>query len=256
MTTARAAVFALVVIAGGASGQSAPGPSNSAAGSPCPGASLAAASPTATSPTAVPSGCPGASDDASPFAGASPTLRTSHRAQVFAGMAWTTQWLRREAMAGPANGVRTTQDSLVRRLYEAAIPTSVAVAPARQSASDGSRAAAAAAALHEIDDWRRFHLNAADSAHHLVVLQIAASFDSARESPLGQGELLRALTRLDRLNDANESAWFVITNEINRMADSATADRGGSVPDRNTGCVLWHLVVACRGPEATSSPAS
>jgi len=89
-----------------------------------------------------------------------------------------------------------------------------------------------------------------------VVLQIAASFDSARGSPLGQGELLRTLTRLDRLNDANESAWFVITNEINRMADSATADHGGSVPDRNTGCVLWHLVVACRGPEATSSPAS
>jgi hypothetical protein len=171
-------------------------------------------------------------------------------------MAWTTQWLRREAMAGPANGVRTPQDSLVRRLYEAAIPTSVAVAPARQSASDGSRAAAAAAALHEIDDWRRSHLNAADSAHHIVVLQIAASFDSARGSPLGQGELLRTLTRLDRLNDANESAWFVITNEINRMADSATADHGGSVPDRNTGCVLWHLVVACRGPEATSSPAS
>jgi hypothetical protein len=249
MTTARAAVFALVVTAGGASGQSAPGPSNNAAGSPCPSASAAG-----TSPTTVPPGCPGASDDASPLAGASPTLRTSHRAQVFAGMAWTTQWLRREAMAGPANGVRTPQDSLVRRLYEAAIPTGIAVAPVRQSATDGSRAAAAAAALREIDAWRRSHLNAADSAHHIVVLQIAASFDSARASPLGQSELLRTLTRLDRVNDANESAWYVITTEINRMADSATADHGGEVPDRNTGCVLWHLVVACRGPEATPSP--
>jgi hypothetical protein len=166
---------------------------------------------------------------------------------MFAGMAWTTQWLRREAMAGPANGLRTPQDSLVRRLYEAAIPAGAAVTPVRQSATDVSRAGAAAAALHEIDDWRQLHLNAADSAHHIVVLQIAASFDSARASPLGQGELLRTLTRLDRLNDANESAWFVITNEINRMADSATADHGGAVPDRNTGCVLWHLVVACRG---------
>ena len=124
----------------------------------------------------------------------------------------------------------------------------MAVAPARQSASNGSRAAAAAAALHEIDDWRRSHLNAADSAHHIVVLQIAASFDSARGSPLGQGELLRTLTRLDRLNDANESAWFVITTEINRMADSATADHGGEVrtgiPGACCGISSWRAAAA------------
>jgi hypothetical protein len=91
--------------------------------------------------------------------------------------------------------------------------------------------------------------------HHTVVLRISASFDSARTSRLSQDELLRSLIRLNRINDANESAWFAITSEINRMADSATVANGGA-PDRYriSSCVLWHLVVACRSGPASDTP--
>jgi hypothetical protein len=90
----------------------------------------------------------------------------------------------------------------------------------------------------------------------MVVLRISASFDSARTSRLSQDELLGTLVRLNRMNDANESAWFAITSEINRMADSATVANGG-VPhqDQISTCVVWHLVVACRGgPASDTSP--
>jgi hypothetical protein len=90
--------------------------------------------------------------------------------------------------------------------------------------------------------------------HHSVVLRISASFDSARASRLSQDELLGTLMRLNRINDANESAWFAITSEINRMADSATVANGG-VPrrDRISTCVMWHLVLACRGGAASDT---
>ncbi len=170
-------------------------------------------------------------------------------------MAWTTQWLRREAMAGPTAGTRTAQDSLTRQFYEAAITAAVAQARAdtltARSATGGPPLSPAAAAQLEIVEWRRSALGAADSTHHTVVLRISASFDSARASRLSQDELLRSLIRLNRINDANESAWFAITTEINRMADSATVANGGALhQDRISACVIWHLVVACRGGSA------
>jgi hypothetical protein len=89
----------------------------------------------------------------------------------------------------------------------------------------------------------------------MVVLRISASFDSARASRLSQDELLGTLVRLNRMNDANESAWFAITSEINRMADSATVANGGTPPrDRISNCVMWHLVLACRGGPASDAP--
>jgi hypothetical protein len=179
---------------------------------------------------------------------------------MYARMAWTTQWLRRETTAGPGVGTRTPQDSLTRQLYLAAMPAAGAQARAdtlaARSATGGPPLSPAAAAQLEIADWRRSALEAADSAHHTVVLRISASFDSARASRLSQDELLRALIRLNRINDVNESAWFAITSEINRMADSATVANGGT-PQRDpvSNCVLWHLVVACRGgPAPDTSP--
>jgi len=178
---------------------------------------------------------------------------------MYAELAWTTQWLRRETTAGPAAGTRTPQDSLTRQLYEAGIAAAVAQARgdpfAARSAADGPPLSPAAAAQLEIGEWQRSALEAADSVHHTVVLRISASFDSARTSRLSQDELLRSLIRLNRINDANESAWFAITSEINRMADSATVANGGA-PDRDriSSCVLWHLVVACReGPASDTS---
>ena len=178
---------------------------------------------------------------------------------MYARMEWTTQWLRRETTAGPAAGTRTPLDSLTRQLYEAAISAAFVQARAdtfaARSATGGPRLSPAAAAQLEIGEWQRSALEAADSVHHTVVLRISASFDSARASRFSQDELLRALIRLNRINDVNESAWFAITSEINRMADSATVANGGA-PDRDriSSCVLWHLVVACReGPASDTS---
>jgi hypothetical protein len=179
---------------------------------------------------------------------------------MYAGMAWTTQWLRRETMAGPTAGTRTPQDSITRQLYETGIEAAVAQAradpPAARSATGGPPLSPAAAAQLEVGEWRRTALEAADSVHHTVVLRISASFDSARASRLSQDELLPILIRLNRINDANESAWFAITSEIDRMADSATVANGGAPhQDRISNCVVWHLVVACRGgPASDTSP--
>jgi hypothetical protein len=179
---------------------------------------------------------------------------------MYAEMAWTTQWLRRETTAGPTADNRTPQDSIARQLYAAGISAAVAQARgdtlAARSATDGPPLSPAAAAQLEVDSWRRAALEAADSVHHTVVLRISASFDSARASRLNQDELLRTLTWLNRINDTNESAWFAITSEINRMADSAAVANGVTPhQDRMSACVVWHLVVSCRsGPASGTSP--
>jgi hypothetical protein len=179
---------------------------------------------------------------------------------MYAKMAWTTQWLRRETTAGPGASTRTPQDSLTRQLYLAAIPSEVARGRAdtlaARSAAGGPPLSPAAAAQLEIAEWRRSALDAADSTHHMVVLRISALFDSARASRLSQDEFLRTLIRLNQVNDANESAWFAITSEINRMADSATVASGGAPHrDQIAACVPWHLVVACQGgPASGTSP--
>jgi hypothetical protein len=177
---------------------------------------------------------------------------------MYAGMEWTIQWLRRETVVGAAPGTRTPQDSLTQRLYETAISAAVAQARkdtlAARSTTDSPPLSPAAAAQREIGEWRRSALDAADSTHHTVVLLISASFDSARASRLSQDELLRTLIRLNRINDANESAWFAITNEINRMADSASVANGGAPHrDQFSTCAIWHLVVSCRGAPATDT---
>jgi hypothetical protein len=181
------------------------------------------------------------------------------RARMYAELAWTTQWLRRETTAGPTADGRTPQDSVTRQMYEVGIAAAVAQARGdtltARPATDGPPLSPAAAALLEIGAWRRSALDAADSVHHSVVLRISASFDSARASRLSQDDLLRALIRLNRINDANESAWFAITGEIDRMADSATVANGGAPhPARISNCVMWHLVLACRGGSASDTP--
>ena len=248
MTTARAALCALLVSAGGASGQTAPpGPSATASGSPCATASSAPAPP----------GCPTVSEDASPLAASSPILTRSRRAQTYAGMAWTLQWLRRETTAGPAPAPAPRKTPLPgsctwppsRRQWRKHERTPLRLGPRPAVRLCAGRRRPARHRRMAAISPRRSRQHAPHGR-----ASISALFDSARASRLSQDELLRTLIRLNRVNDANESAWFAITSEINRMADSATVANGGAPHrDQISACVLWHLVVACRGGSASGT---
>jgi len=221
MTTARAALCALLVSAGSASSQSASnGPTPTAPGTAC-----ATVPPDQTQST-----CPPTTDAVASVP--TSTLHTSRSYRLESEISSATQWLRRETMAPQTGDLRGPQGALARQLDQADIRVALARA---QADTVAARSAAHAPALTPdsaarllISEWRRSAIEAADSAHHAILLRISASYDSAQLSRLSPSDWGRVLVRLDRINEANQTTWAAITSEIDRMADSATVANGGA----------------------------
>ena len=222
MKTIRVALCALVCSAAGASSQSA---TPSGPPRPLPGAACAVVPPQPRPPE-----CPPTTGNLTPMA--SSTRHSTGTNRLYSGSAWPAEWLHREAMARDAEDQQDARDTLTRQYLDqvgirAAMARARAGTIAARSATFAPGRPPGDAARLEIIEWRRSALEAAESAHHAILERITASFDSAQQPRVSQRERLNILTKLDRINQANESTWIAITNEINRMADSVTVTNRG-----------------------------
>jgi len=135
---------------------------------------------------------------------------------------WQNAQLRRQAAEALASHAtrRSSADTARIRWQSSESSTST---PARPGvpAPDTSRASPAEAQRYLIEEWRQTELEVADSVHHVVLVRIARTYDSAQQSTVSAEDRQRILRQVDGINQVNQVMWFERRRDVNHQADSA-----------------------------------